>query len=81
MSWNYRVLKKEYKEEVYYFIHEVYYEKDGSIRVWSVDAMNPGGATLGELASDLGMMQEALKKPILREITKNGKETLVEIEE
>lgn len=81
MGWNYRVLRREYKDEPYYAIHEVYYKKNGSIRMWSVNAMDPGGSTPEELADVLRMMQEALKKPILQEVTKNGKETLVESEE
>jgi hypothetical protein len=79
MSWNYRVLKREYKDEAYYTIHEVYYKKNGSIRMWSVDAMDPGGSTPEELASDLSMMQAAFEKPILQEVTKNGKQILEEI--
>jgi hypothetical protein len=79
MSWNYRVLRQEYNGEPYYTIHEVYYRKNGSIRMWSEDAMDPGGSTPEELASDLSMMQEAFNKPILEEVTAGTRKKLREV--
>lgn len=29
MSWNYRIVRKQYNGEDYFAIHEVYYDKDG----------------------------------------------------
>jgi hypothetical protein len=77
MSWNYRVVEKEVKYEptvgkvvidTYYQIHEVYYDEDGSITMYSKDAITPFGEdSVDSLQSDLYKMQEAFNKPILLE--------------
>jgi len=69
MTWNYRVIKKVYKgtdyEEDSYSIHEVYYNKDGSISSWSIDPISIHGTTPEELKDDYEKYGEAFNKPIL----------------
>lgn len=70
MSWNYRILRHEYKHkngdiEEYLKIHEVYYDENGNPKMCTVEGMSPGGEDLSELKSDLDKMIRALSLPIL----------------
>ena len=62
MSWNYRVIENP---DGYYTIHEVYYNQDNQIVLYSAEAIAPSGETLEELRSDLMYMAAALSKPAL----------------
>lgn len=76
--WNYRVVEKnitnkidcsdtEYDTTVYE-VHEVYYDEDGNITMWSEDSISPyGEGCLKDLEVDIKFMFEACSKPILRE--------------
>ena len=64
MSWNYRVIENP---DGYYTIHEVYYNQDNQIVLYSAEAIAPGGETLEELRSDLMYMAAALSKTALLE--------------
>lgn len=76
--WNYRVVEKnitnkidcsemEY-ENVSYSIHEVYYDEDGNITMWSAESISPyGEGCVKDLKADLEHMLEACSKPILKE--------------
>lgn len=77
MSWNYRVIEKDgflprelqtYKNEkvTFYEIHEVYYDNEGNITMFSADPISPYGDDLDDLAKDLEKIKEALKKPVLK---------------
>jgi len=69
MSWNYRILAREYKGfneiEMTFSIHEVYYNKDGIPEMCTEDAVGVVGENLADLSDTLKWMQDALKKPIL----------------
>jgi hypothetical protein len=79
MSWNYRVVEKEYllprelrvyenETQTYYQIHEVYYDANGNITMYSKEAITPFGEdSVDSLQLDLHKMQEAFNKPILLE--------------
>lgn len=64
MTWNYRVLAQEYKGELTFGIHEIYYT-DGVPEMCTEDAVGVVGDTLAELTQTLKWMQKALMKPIL----------------
>lgn len=75
--WNYRVVEKNRKykidcseieyENVSYSIHEVYYDEDGSITMWSQSPISPfGDGDWRDLKADLEYMLEACSKPILK---------------
>jgi len=66
MSWNYRLLEKEYEGEPYYVVVEVYYDDEGGIQGWT-DKAYPLGSTLDELKEDLRYFNKALDKPVLIE--------------
>lgn len=65
-GWNYRVVKRDFDDEMTYAIHEVYYDDAGGISAWSANAIAPQGSDfLSDLAVDLDLMREALNKPVL----------------
>lgn len=76
--WNYRVVEKnitnkidcsdmEY-ENTCYSIHEVYYDEDGNITMWSEEPIvGYGEGDYRDLKADLEYMLEACSKPILKE--------------
>ncbi len=69
MSWNYRIIETEfekYPDEKDYSIHEVYYNKDGSIQSITLNPVPVSGDTQEEVGRILEMMKEALEKPILK---------------
>lgn len=76
--WNYRVVEKNIKykidcsqmeyENVSYSIHEVYYDEDGGITMWSAESVSPyGEVCVKDLEADIKFMLEACSKPILKE--------------
>lgn len=72
-TFNYRVVRKVIKALVapheWFDIYRVYY-KVGSTKAssWSTIS-SPAGETLKELKSDLRLMAQALKKPVLNHVT------------
>jgi hypothetical protein len=63
--WNHRVCKNTEQGEIFYNIHEVYYDDDGKVEGWTQNAVAPLGNDLDELRNELKWMLEALDKPIL----------------
>ena len=76
--WNYRVVEKnttnkidcsdiEYDTTVYE-VHEVYYDEDDNITMWSSESISPyGEGCVKDLEVDIKFMLEACSKPILME--------------
>lgn len=62
-GWNYRVVK----DKDGFSIREVFYNKEGKIITWTVEACWPYGETLEELKLDVKHLQQALKRGILTE--------------
>lgn len=74
--WNYRVvekvLSKHERDTSYdttvYEVHEVYYDEDDNITMWSVEPIAPyGEGCVKDLEVDIKFMLEACSKPILKE--------------
>lgn len=65
MSWNYRVLAHEYHDELFFAIHEVYYNEDGTPDGCTQNAIGVAGENPDGLKWTLNRMKEALKKPVL----------------
>ena len=76
--WNYRVVEKDSTNKVdcseieydttSYEVHEVYYDEDGSITMWSAEPIAPyGEGCLKDLEVDIKFMLDACSKPILKE--------------
>ena len=69
-TWNYRIIKKVEPnagpEGVGYYLHEVYYNKQGEIRGMAEDPSFPFGETLEEFMHDLeNMLRDAKNQSIL----------------
>ena len=70
MSWNYRIMRRngidlcgvEYE---WFELHEVYYDSDGKVDGYTIDAIAPGGDDINELKENLFQMMKAFNKPIL----------------
>ncbi len=72
MSWNHRILAKEYKHldgttEIYFQIHEVYYDKKGTPNGYTENPVHVGGESIQDIQWTLKHMKECMKKPILWE--------------
>ena len=65
MGWNHRILAKKYKEDLFFEIHEVYYNKDGVLDGYTKNAISVGGDSLKSITWTLNKMLECRKKPIL----------------
>ncbi len=78
MSWNHRIVRKVRDNgDVYYGIHEVYYDCDGSITSRTAESYQDLNCeTLEDMLWLLNALVECAKKPIL-EI--NSEDKLVEV--
>lgn len=68
--WDYRIVHHTKPDGAggqadVYEVHEVYYSTDGTVSMWSEDAMKPYGESLDWLKNDLQWMTQALDKPVL----------------
>ena len=62
MHWNYRVIEQEGQLA----IHEVFYNKDGTVAGITETPVFPRGETIEDLAADISRYQEALSLSVLR---------------
>lgn len=79
--WDYRIIRKKDRESntVSYEVHEVYYSKKGKIKDWTVYPVAPFGENLKTLKKDMKYFEEALRKPVLKEVIKDDKAYLKEV--
>lgn len=69
-TWNHRVLAHKSKNtidknEVYFQIHEVYYEKKDKPKSYTKNGVSVGGEGYADLQWVLSEMQSCLTKPVL----------------
>ena len=65
MGWNHRILAHEDGEGMYFQIHEVYYDKEGTPNGYSTNAVSVGGDTINSITWTLNKMKECRGKPVL----------------
>jgi len=65
MSWNYRILAHKHKDEMYFEIHEVYYDDKGNANGYSANGISVGAGSLEGINWVLNKMKECADKPIL----------------
>jgi hypothetical protein len=66
MPWNHRIMAHNNGDnEVYFQIHEVYYDENGSPNSYTVNPVTIGGEDLESIEWTLNKMLESLNKPIL----------------
>ena len=67
MSWNHRVIAHQYEGgEVYFHIHEVYYDHNKIPNGYTRNPVVVSGEDLKSIKWNLNKMKECLKKPILK---------------
>jgi len=64
-TWNFRVVKAQYATEVWYGIHEVYYDKNGEVEAWTDKPVEVAGCSIRELRETLIQMLECLDKKVI----------------
>lgn len=67
MSWNYRVVKTIVGGEESYGIHEVYYDEQGELQMFSADPCPVYSETLEGLEKEISRFEAALGRPVLQE--------------
>jgi hypothetical protein len=65
MGWNHRVMKHKDREDDFFTIHEVYYDKEGKVYGYTTKGSSAGGNSLQELREDLERMLKSLDKEVL----------------
>jgi hypothetical protein len=65
MHWNHRVFRKKHPSGDVLGIHECFYDEDGKVNGWTLDAIAPQGDNLDELRVELERMLKCLDEPIL----------------
>lgn len=66
MTWNYRVVKKTYPSgDVFYGVHEVFYDADNSVFAFTDRPVPAQSETIAGLKKYLRLMLASLDKPVL----------------
>ena len=63
--WNHRILAHQYNDEIFFQIHEVYYDKNKKPESYTKNPIYVGGEDLKSITWTLNRMLESRKKPIL----------------
>jgi hypothetical protein len=68
MSWNHRVIQKKDKSgNLYFEIHEAYYNDEHELCALTETAVSPCGNSVEDLKLSIKMMATAFEKPVLLE--------------
>ena len=78
--WNYRVIEKQRENERFFEIHEVYYDDKCRIDGWTEEPVHPCGESVKELKADIEYFLRAFKATVLKLVSEEGKEKLIEEE-
>lgn len=65
MSWNHRILARKHKGEVYYQIHEVYYDDNGKPNSYTANPITISSDDIEGIKWQLEHISKCLDKPIL----------------
>ena len=65
LKWDYRILAYEYDGEVYFQIHQVYYNEEGKPAGYVESPASVGSKEVKGVRRILNKMPECLEKPIL----------------
>ncbi|HUC87562.1 MAG TPA: hypothetical protein VMR95_00230 [Candidatus Binatia bacterium] len=67
MTWNYRIIRHDFKKRTYLAVHEVFYDESGKITSWTADPIDLTGSNKAKIVSLLNMITADIKTPILSE--------------
>src|SRR6056297_892766 len=65
MGWNYRILAHKDGEDLFFQIHEVYYDKNGCPNGHTLNPVSVGSENIRGITWTLNRMQECRKRPVL----------------
>jgi hypothetical protein len=65
MSWNHRVLVHKDGDDIWFSIHEVYYDEKETPESYTSNGVSVGGNSIKDLSWTLDKMKKCLNKPIL----------------
>jgi hypothetical protein len=65
MTWNHRLVKRAHDNEVFYAIHEVYYDEQGNPESITQDPVGVSEQSKGDVMTTLRLMERALTMPTL----------------
>jgi hypothetical protein len=65
MGWNHRVLAHKHNNEIYFKIHEVYYDAIGKPDGYTANAVCVSAEDINSIIWTLDKMKECIEKPIL----------------
>ena len=65
MGWNHRILAHKDGDEIYFQIHEVFYDKNGKPKSYTANGISVGAESLNGINWVLEKMKESTAKPIL----------------
>ena len=60
-TWNYRVMAHEEGEDIWFQVHEVYYDKNGKPNSYTEEAATSGGFNIDELVEDERGISDAIR--------------------
>lgn len=63
--WNYRIMAREYDEDFYLGVYEVYYDDDGTPNGYSTDPITIGSETKKGVCWVVNRIKDSTRKPIL----------------
>lgn len=64
-TWNHKVVRTQYNAEVYYGIHEAYYDDTGKVVSWTMRPVEVTGNSIQDLRKTLEQMLECLDKEVI----------------
>ena len=65
MSWNHRILAHENGNDMFFQIHEVYYDKSGKPDSYTKNGVSVGAESLEGMKWVLKKMKDCVNKPVL----------------
>jgi hypothetical protein len=65
MSWNYRVFAHQYNDEVYFKVHECYYDTRGNPSSYTTNPITIEADNLEDIELEIARLQSAIHRPVL----------------
>lgn len=66
--WNYRIIKHDISQPVFFAVHEVFYDESGRVTSWTENPITVGGDSKKEVVKALRtMLSDVERLPVLKE--------------
>lgn len=67
MTWDYRIIKHKKGKSVYFAVHEVFYDENGSITNWTTEPINLTGENRTDIIKILEQIATDIRQRVLEE--------------